>query len=107
MAHGFSCRPDLVAVDNDVNPRDYVAKADGTPARFFVDSLTHDADVLRHLIKLVGSQRVALGSDYPFPLGEDRPGQLIESMPDLSEVVKEQLLWETAREFLGRSLADQ
>ena len=107
LEHGFNCRPDLVAVDNDVNPRDYVAKADGTPARFFVDSLTHDAEVLRHLSKLVGSQRVALGTDYPFPLGEERPGQLIESMPDLSAAVKEQLLWETAMRFLGRSSAGQ
>ena len=40
------------------------------PARFYVDSLVHDADALRFLIKLFGAQRVALGSDYPFPLGE-------------------------------------
>ena len=92
-------RPDLVATENNTNPRDYLAR-DNAPARFYVDSLVHDADVLRMLLKLFGAQRVALGSDYPFPLGEANPGQLIESMK-LSTKEKACLLSGTAREFLG------
>jgi aminocarboxymuconate-semialdehyde decarboxylase len=69
--------------------------------RFYVDSLVHDADALRRLLQLFGPQRVALGSDYPFPLGETEPGRLIESLPELSGKVKRQLLADTAREFLG------
>jgi aminocarboxymuconate-semialdehyde decarboxylase len=99
IEHGFHVRPDLVATDNKTNPRHYLAHGK-TPARFFVDSLVHDADVLRLLLKLFGAQRVALGSDYPFPLGEARPGKLIESMK-LSAKDKSQLLVKTAREFLG------
>ena len=99
IEHGFHVRPDLVATDNKTNPRHYLAHGK-TPARFFVDSLVHDADVLRLLLKLFGAQRVALGSDYPFPLGEARPGKLIESMK-LSAKDKSQLLFKTAREFLG------
>ncbi|HEX8255146.1 MAG TPA: amidohydrolase family protein [Thermoanaerobaculia bacterium] len=99
MEHGFRVRPDLVATDSSVNPRRYLA-ADGTPARFYVDSLVHDADALLLLIKLLGIERVALGSDYPFPLGEARPGELIESMQDFSDEEKAQLLAGTAREFL-------
>jgi aminocarboxymuconate-semialdehyde decarboxylase len=99
IEHGFHVRPDLVAIDNKTNPRKYLAN-DGRPARFYVDSLVHDADALRLLLKLFGAQRVALGSDYPFPLGETKPGQLIESMK-LSAEQKAQLLSETAREFLG------
>lgn len=91
---GFTSRPDLVAIDNAVNPRDYLG-------RFYVDSLTHDADALRYLIRLVGANRVALGSDYPFPLGEARPGDMIEHMADLSAETKEQLLFRTAAEFLS------
>ena len=94
IEHGFHARPDLCAVDNPVSPRDYLG-------RFYVDSLVHDADVLRALIKLVGAERVALGSDYPFPLGEARPGALIESMDDLSPGVRDRLLSGTALEFLG------
>jgi len=52
------------------------------------------------LIKLFGAQRIALGSDYPFPLGETKPGQLIELMK-LSAEQKAHLLSGTAREFLG------
>ena len=71
------------------------------PARFYVDSLVHDSDALRLLVKLFGASRVALGSDYPFPLGEARPGELIESMEDFAADVKARLLAGTACEFLG------
>jgi aminocarboxymuconate-semialdehyde decarboxylase len=104
IERAFHVRPDLVASENNRNPRKYLARNDEqktTPARFYVDSLVHDADALRLLLKLFGAQRIALGSDYPFPLGEAAPGKLIESMKDLSSEEKAQLLSETAREFLG------
>jgi aminocarboxymuconate-semialdehyde decarboxylase len=94
IEHGFVCRPDLCAVDNQRNPRDYLGK-------FYLDSLVHDADALRGLLRLVGAERVALGSDYPFPLGEAEPGRLIESMSDVSAAIKQRLLAGTALEFLG------
>ena len=94
IAHGFVARPDLVAVGTQVPPQEYLG-------RFFVDSLVHDAEMLRHLIRLVGVGRVALGSDYPFPLGELRPGALIESMPDLPADLRRRLLGDNALEFLG------
>jgi aminocarboxymuconate-semialdehyde decarboxylase len=94
IEHGFRVRPDLCAVDNCKGPREYLGK-------FYVDSLVHDADAFRSLIRLMGAERVALGSDYPFPLGEAEPGRLIESMADLSKETKERLLAGTAREFLG------
>ena len=90
-------RPDLCAADNDVNPRDYLG-------RFYVDSLVHDADALRFLIELMGPDRIALGSDYPFPLGEASPGRLIDSMTGLSDETKKRLLSGTALEFLGLSI---
>jgi aminocarboxymuconate-semialdehyde decarboxylase len=100
IEHAFHVRPDLCATDNKANPRKYLADGD-TPARFYVDSLVHDPDALKLLMKLFGAQRVALGSDYPFPLGEARSGELIEGMNELSPQVKTQLLSGTAREFLG------
>jgi aminocarboxymuconate-semialdehyde decarboxylase len=99
IEHAFHVRPDLVAVANDANPRTYLANG-STPARFYVDSLVHDADALALLLKIFGAQRVALGSDYPFPLGEHKPGQLIESMK-VSADEKAQVLSGTGREFLG------
>ncbi|MGE0435205.1 MAG: amidohydrolase family protein [Planctomycetota bacterium] len=93
VQHGFDCRPDLCAVDNPVPPRDYLG-------RFYVDSLTHDPELLRQIVTLFGAHRVALGSDYPFPLGEHHPGKMIEEM-DLPDELKRRLLSETALEFLG------
>jgi aminocarboxymuconate-semialdehyde decarboxylase len=94
IEHGFRVRPDLVAVDNERNPRDYLD-------RFYVDSLVHDAKALGFLLDLMGPSRVALGSDYPFPLGEERPGTLIESLSALADADRDRLLWGTANEFLG------
>lgn len=94
VEHGFISRPDLCSVDNAVNPRAYLG-------RFYVDSLVHDADALRNLIRMIGAERIALGSDYPFPLGESRPGALIESMSDLTLPIQNRLLFGTAAEFLN------
>jgi len=108
IEHAYHVRPDLVAVDNPKNPRSYLARTDPdggiTPAHFYVDSLVHDGDALMMLLQLFGAARVALGSDYPFPLGESHPGALIESIQRLSVTDKAQVLAETAREFLGLSV---
>jgi len=94
IEHGFNVRPDLVAVDNKINPRDYIGK-------FYLDSLVHDETALKYLVDLFGDEKIVLGSDYPFPLGEHHPGKLIESMSELSVESKEKLLWKNAIEFLG------
>lgn len=94
IEHGFQVRPDLCAIDNKVNPKSYLGK-------FYVDSLTHDPLMLDYLIQVIGEDRIAMGTDYPFPLGEDRPGEMIESMSNLSEATKARLLGGTAREWLG------
>ena len=93
IQHGFEVRPDLCAVDNKVEPMDYLG-------RFYVDSLVHHPGVLRYMLELMGPRCIALGSDYPFPLGEDRPGTLIESM-GLDEATRARLLHGTALEWLG------
>jgi aminocarboxymuconate-semialdehyde decarboxylase len=94
IEHGFQVRPDLCAVCNDRPPRSYLG-------RFYLDSLVHDAAALRYLIDLVGADRIALGSDYPFPLGELEPGQLIESLTDLPDEARAALLAGSALSFLG------
>ncbi len=56
----------------------------------------------RYLLRLVGPERIALGSDFPFPLGEAIPGRLIETMEDLTGPTRDRLLAGTALQFLGR-----
>lgn len=99
VEHGFECRPDLVAVDNPRPPRAYLG-------RFWVDSLVHDPATLRFITELFGRDRVALGTDYPFPLGESRAGQLIESISDFDAATRARLLGENALAWLNRRPED-
>ncbi|MBX3364301.1 MAG: amidohydrolase [Phycisphaeraceae bacterium] len=102
VQHGYDCRPDLCATDSSIPPRGYVADAaTGRPARFYVDALVHDGPTLAQLVRIMDARRVALGSDYPFPLGEAQPGALIEGMDEFDASTKARLLSGTAREFLG------
>ncbi|MGB3017998.1 MAG: amidohydrolase family protein, partial [Ignavibacteria bacterium] len=94
IEHGFNVRPDLVAIDNKVNPRNYLGKV-------WFDSLVHDPHALRYLVDLAGRDKVALGSDYPFPLGEHHPGKLIESAYSDDAELVEKLLWKNAADFLN------
>ncbi|MCC6911164.1 MAG: amidohydrolase [Flavobacteriales bacterium] len=93
IEHGFVMRPDLCAVDNPVNPRDYLGK-------FWIDALVHDPAVLRLVVEQFGADRVAMGTDYPFPLGELVPGELIRSMP-FDEITKGKLMGGAALQWLG------
>jgi aminocarboxymuconate-semialdehyde decarboxylase len=99
IEHGFNSRPDLCAVDNDVNPRKYLG-------RFFVDSLVHDSEQLKQAIALYGHDRVVLGTDYPFPLGEQEPGKLVEGLSSLTPEARGKLLCTNALDWLGKSAHD-
>lgn len=115
IEHGFYCRPDLVAIDCKRPPREWLG-------HFWLDSLVHDPVALQHITDLVGEERVVLGTDYPFPLGEIHIGSLIDSMDDeqvdthqgkaksplsaeqraqWSEERKLRMLWKNGLEFLG------
>ena len=93
VQHGFHVRPDLCAVDNKIDPVKYLGK-------FWVDSLVHDNDALDYLINKVGINKIALGTDYPFPLGELEPGKLITTS-SLNNNYKEKLLSQNALDWLG------
>lgn len=93
IEQGYRCRPDLCAIHCTVNPREYLR-------RIVVDALVHDPRSLQYLIDQMGSDHIALGSDYPFPLGEARPGELIRSM-NLPRTVQEDLFFRTACTWLG------
>ena len=95
IEHGFNCRPDLVAIDSDINPRESLGK-------FWVDCITHDADALKYIIDKVGSEKVCLGSDYPFPLGDLEIGKFIEEM-NLSEKDINNIFCQSSLDWLGIS----
>ncbi len=68
--------------------------------RFSADSAVFDQRSLEFLVGTMGTDRVMLGSDYPFPLGEDRVGSLIRQS-GLSQDAKAKLLGRNATRFLG------
>jgi len=70
--------------------------------RFYLDSAVFDQRALSFLVETMTPERVMLGSDYPFPLGEHRVGSLIRSS-ELPHKVKSQLLGENAEKFFGLS----
>jgi aminocarboxymuconate-semialdehyde decarboxylase len=57
------------------------------------------------MIDLFGSNRIALGSDYPFPLGEHHPGRMVENMA-LPRKVRNDVLADSALEWLALQRRD-
>lgn len=96
--HGYAVRPDLCATDSPQPPSAYLGS-------FWFDSLVHDPYMLRYLVQLAGEDKVALGTDYPYPLGEWlgewQPGRLIRSIPEFSSDVQRKLLGMNALQWLN------
>jgi aminocarboxymuconate-semialdehyde decarboxylase len=82
-----------VAVDNPHDPAKYLGQ-------FWLDSLVHDPKMLEFCMDLVGPHRICMGTDYPYPLGEDIPGDLIRSL-DIPDLTKEVMLSGSALEWLN------
>jgi len=94
IVHGFEARPDLCQTRTSTPPSEMLR-------RIYVDSALHGPESLQYVISRLGADRVCLGSDYPFPLGESPPGTTIELLTGLDARQRERLLWGTALEFLG------
>lgn len=87
-------RRDIVRGESKAVPSSYVN-------RFYVDSAVFDATTLRFLADVMGEDRVMLGSDYPFPLGEEFVGTTIRNAEGFSATAKAKLLGGNAQHFLG------
>jgi aminocarboxymuconate-semialdehyde decarboxylase len=76
MDHAWRARPDTRTVIKK-KPSSYLEK-------FYFDSITFDPLMLKQLIDRYGADRVLLGTDYPYDMGEDDPRGLIAGVPKLS-----------------------
>jgi aminocarboxymuconate-semialdehyde decarboxylase len=45
--------------------------------RFYYDTILHDPDNLAHLVRTVGADRVVVGTDYPYPMGDADPHRTV------------------------------
>jgi aminocarboxymuconate-semialdehyde decarboxylase len=111
FAHGGGSFAYLLGrVDNAWRHRDIVRQdcpqlPSSYARRFHVDSAVFDPGALRLLTDVMGTDRVMLGSDSPFPLGEQRIGALVRESPHLSDADRQKMLRGNAEAFFGLALA--
>lgn len=105
FAHGGGSFAFLLGrADNAWKHRDIVRKDCPRPPseyarRFHVDGIVFDERALRLLVDVMGAERVMLGSDYPFPLGEQEVGALVRQAGFLDPAQQQRILAGNAREF--------
>ena len=76
LDRGYAGKPDVTAVNIDAPPSTFLR-------RFYYDTVVHSPEALRFLVETVGVDRVVLGSDYPFPMGDPEPvGTVLNSALD-------------------------
>jgi aminocarboxymuconate-semialdehyde decarboxylase len=46
-------------------------------ALLYTDSILHDPRVLRFVVEMIGADRVMMGSDMPFPIGDETPAKIV------------------------------
>ncbi len=80
------------------------AKINRPPSEYlkllYFDTISHSAAGLEYLLRQVGADHVALGSDYPFDMGPEEPVGFVESVPGLSEEEKRKILHDTPARLL-------
>lgn len=65
----------------------------------YFDTITHSTPALSYLIDTVGAERVMLGSDYPFPMGDIDPIQSVRNITGLSPLSEEKIMGNTAADL--------
>lgn len=93
VSHGWHARPDLCNINEIKDPKEYIGK-------FWIDGITHDTEALQFLIDLIGPEKIAYGTDYPFPLGDLEHGKFIQDM-QIRDETKQMILSGSAMSFLG------
>lgn len=68
--------------------------------RFTYDTISHDPGALLYLIRLVGADRVMIGSDYCFAIGYDRPVEVVTRLAALSRADQARILGSNAARLL-------
>ncbi len=88
FVHGHKVRPDTAA-NTKSDPLLMLR-------RFWFDALTHSPESIRHLIDVIGSEKIVLGTDAPFDMGEMAPVDRVEMTPGLTQQERENIHYNAA-----------
>lgn len=94
--HGSKVRPDTRAV-TQTSPIEMFK-------RFYFDALTHSPEAIRHLINIVGSDHVVIGTDSPFDMGEEHPVERLDAVPGITQAEREDVCYRSAMNLFGGKL---
>ncbi len=83
MTHGSGVRPETKHMTRA--PRAYLR-------RFHYDTISHSPQIMGDIIRLVGADRVVMGTDHPADMSVERPIEFIDSIPQLSSHERELIL---------------
>lgn len=94
FVHGHQCRKETRELTK-TSPYKFLR-------RFYYDTITHDPRALRYLIDLVGADRVTIGTDAPFDMGDEAPIDTVRAVKGLTAAEREQICSRTATALAGR-----
>jgi aminocarboxymuconate-semialdehyde decarboxylase len=109
MAHGGGYFPhNMGRLDRNVTNRpDSMQNIKKKPSEylraFYYDTCLYDTSILAALIKVVGAERVVMGSDYP--VGEADPVGFVERCPGITKAEVDMITGGTAAKILGLNVA--
>lgn len=93
LVHGHKVRHETCAHTKS-NPKDLLR-------RFYFDSLVFEPQALRYLIDLVGSDRIAIGTDSPFDMADQAPLETLKAIPNITHDEQHDICCGTALTLLG------
>lgn len=91
MDHGATVRPETKHMKRP--PSEYLR-------RFYYDTISHHVPLMEYLVKLVGADRVVLGSDHPADMSIAKPPAFVGSLPNVSQRDKDLILGGNAQRLL-------
>jgi len=92
LDHSYSLRPELKKIIPE-KPSGYLKK-------LYFDTIVHSIAALQYLVKVVGADRVVIGTDYPMAMGDFDPVQKVMQL-DLPAAERELILGDNAARALS------
>jgi aminocarboxymuconate-semialdehyde decarboxylase len=92
LNRGWQKRQDLKHIKQ--SPLDYLR-------RFYYDTIGYSDDVVEYLTRVIGTDRVLMGSDYCFPIAYEKPVEIVTANAALSAEAKSAIVEGNARRLLG------